>query len=80
MIALLATITLAWRPFVEPLNLHGQWLWLIVPLLFGVALVYKTLKLPSLRRLPIETLRLGVYILMLMVVAGGVLWGVIELV
>ncbi|MBI1373936.1 MAG: hypothetical protein GC159_14530 [Phycisphaera sp.] len=69
-----------WRPFLDPIDLHGHWLWLIAPLLMGVALVYKTLKAPSLREVPLETLRLGIYILVLMAVAGATLWGVIELV
>jgi len=67
-----------WTPFLDPLDIHEQWLWLMPPLLFAVALVYKTLKMPTLRGLPIQTLRLGAYIFSLMAIAGVALWQLIE--
>lgn len=47
MIALLPT--LAWRPFLEPLPLSGPWWWLtLIPLAFGVSVVYKAVRAETL--------------------------------
>ena len=80
MIALLPALTLAWRPFLEPLPLSDQWMWLIIPLAFVIALVYRTLKLPDLARLPMQTLRLTVMILLFMVAAAAILFTVVRIV
>ena len=52
----------------------------MVPLVVGIAVVYKALKAPSLERLGHETVQLSFYILAMMVTAAGVLWAVIEIV
>ncbi|MEM9753050.1 MAG: hypothetical protein AAF916_06655 [Planctomycetota bacterium] len=65
--------TLTWRPFLEPLPIDSGWLWLCVPLVFGVAVVYKTIKLPNLRDLPKEALKLGTQVLLFMALAAGAL-------
>ncbi|MEM1446638.1 MAG: hypothetical protein AAGF84_11310 [Planctomycetota bacterium] len=62
--------TLAWRPFLEPLPIDAVWLWLCVPLVLGVAIVYKTIKLPHLRDLPKESLKLAVQVLLFMALAA----------
>ena len=72
----------SWRPFLDPMNLHRPWegLALLPPLVIAVALVYKTLKLPTLGRLGAETLHLTLYILAMMAAAAAVLWAVVEVV
>ena len=65
--------TLAWRPFLEPLPIDAAWLWLCVPLVLGVAVVYKTIKLPDLRDLPRESLKLAGQVLLFMTLAAGAL-------
>lgn len=65
--------------FLDPLDLHDEWLILLPPLVFAIALVYKTLKLPTLERLAYETVRLGAYILVLIVLAAATLWAVVEI-
>jgi hypothetical protein len=69
----------AWRPFLDPLDLHTGWhaMLLAVPLVLGIAIVYKALKLPSLRHLGRESLKLASYILALMVLAAAILWGLL---
>ena len=38
-------------PFVEPLNvLHDYWYLLLVPLSFGISVIYKAMRLPTLDR------------------------------
>ncbi len=61
----------AWRPFLDPLPLHEHWMWLLLPLTLVIALVYKTLKTEDLSKLPGQTLRLTVTILVFMAVAAG---------
>ncbi len=74
----LITAAPAWRPFLEPLDLHHHWMWLIIPIALAIALVYKALKLDDLRRLPWEAARLAAIIVAAMALAGLVLWAVNE--
>jgi hypothetical protein len=42
---------LAWIPFVEPLNaLQDIWYLLLLPLSFGLAMIYKAMRVPDLSR------------------------------
>ena len=79
---LMGIVTAAWRPFLDPLNLHHPWhaIALAVPLVTAIALVYKALKLPTLTELGAQTLQLTLYILAMMGVAAGVLLALVELV
>ena len=61
---------LAYRPFLDPLDLHNHWLWLVVPLVLGIATVYKTLKLPKPINIATESIKLGSYILCIIALAG----------
>lgn len=72
----------AWRPLLDPLDLHHPWhaIALLVPLVVAIAVVYKALKLPSLQRLVGETARLSFYIVALMAMAAAILWFVVEIV
>ncbi len=64
---------LAYRPFMEPLPIDAIWLWLCVPLVMGVAVVYKTIKLDDLTQLPKEALILGGQVLVFMAMGMGLL-------
>ncbi|MGE3109138.1 MAG: hypothetical protein AB7G11_17325 [Phycisphaerales bacterium] len=41
---------LAWRPFLDPLNVHDSWWWFLIPMAFGISVVYKAARMPSLDR------------------------------
>lgn len=41
---------LAWRPFIDPLDLHGMWFLFLIPLSLGIAVVYKAVRLRSMDR------------------------------
>ena len=71
---------LAWRPFLDPIHLEGYWMWLIVPLVLAITIVYKTIKLDDLSRLPREVAKLTAQILAFMFLAAVLLWLVVELV
>lgn len=68
----------AYTPFMEPLPVEGVWWLLAIPLVLGVAVVYKTLKLEDLGPLPREAgvLALLVFLFMgaLMAVLSLVTW------
>jgi hypothetical protein len=41
----LVSLTLAWRPFLDPLNLHEYWWAFLLPLSLGIAVSYKAVRL-----------------------------------
>ena len=61
---------LAWTPFMMPLpGVQQQWLWLLIPLIFGIAMMYKAVRVESIedggywRQVGLMTLQiLGVFI------------------
>ena len=61
------------RLFIDPLPVDGWWPLLLLPLLFTVALVYKTLKLPTLGRLLPESLKLAGEVALVMIVVAVLL-------
>ncbi len=69
-----------WRPVLDPLPVDTYWLWLMLPLVVGVAVVYKALKVNDLAKLPSQALTLVVQLVVLMAVAAAVLWLLTELV
>ena len=40
-------LTLAWRPFLDPLDLHDLWFWLLIPLAVLIAVAYKAVRTPD---------------------------------
>ncbi len=69
-----AGLTLGYRPFLDPLPVHDIWLFLLLPLVFAVALVYKAIKLDDLTHLWKQTFNLAGQILVFMVLAAAALW------
>ena len=61
---------LAWTPFMMPMpGVQQQWLWLLIPLIFGIAMMYKAVRVESIedggywRQVGLMTLQiLGVFI------------------
>ncbi len=49
--------------FVNPMQMGPSHLFLVIPLCLGVAIVYKTIRVQDLRRLPLAILALWLYIL-----------------
>lgn len=67
------------RWYLEPLPLDAYWILLLVPLVAVVSIVYKTLKVSSLDKLPVQASLLAAQILGFMVLAAAVLWLVSEI-
>ena len=70
---------LAYRPFFEPLPLDASWLVLLVPMVIAISVVYKTIKVRDLRKVPQQAALLAAQIVLFMVAAAAILWIVTEL-
>lgn len=40
--------TIAYTPFIDPLDLHAAWFWLLLPLAVLIAMAYKAVRVPDL--------------------------------
>ncbi len=58
---------LGYRPFIDPLVLHDVWWLLIIPLSLGISIAYKAVRVGSLRRYPVEVLKMTVQIILAMI-------------
>ena len=69
---------LAWRPFLDPLNLHEYWWAFLFPLSLGIAFTYKAVRVRDLRELPKRTAILTVQIIIGMILLGGAFFAFLE--
>jgi hypothetical protein len=67
-------------PFRKPAPLWDYWYLLVIPLVLGIAIVYKSIRCDSMRRVPREALVLFAFILVVMVAAAGALAALVSLV
>lgn len=72
-------VTLAYRPFLDPLPLDTYWLMLLPPLVLAAAVVIKTIRLQDLSQLPKQATMLALQILIFMGLAAAGLWLITEL-
>jgi hypothetical protein len=64
----------AWRPLLDPMPVDTYWMWLMVPLIVGIAVVYKALKVDDLAAVPSQALVLATQLVLLMAAAAAILW------
>jgi hypothetical protein len=50
------TALLAYRPLLDPLDLHDAWFWLLLPLALLIAIAYKAVRVPDLSQFWRQTL------------------------
>jgi uncharacterized membrane protein len=62
--------TLAWRPFLDPLNLHAYWWAFLAPLALGVSFTYKAVRVPDLAQLPKQTVIMTAQVIGVMILLG----------
>ncbi|HMO25061.1 MAG TPA: hypothetical protein PKB10_02220 [Tepidisphaeraceae bacterium] len=55
-------LPLAYTPFVDGLPVWDYWIWLIVPMIVGVSIVYKCVKCATMREVPKQATIIGVMI------------------
>jgi hypothetical protein len=79
---------LAFTPLLDPLpslypGMSDQWLWLVIPLVIAISIVYKCTRIESLRALPREAAIMSVQIVVVMVLAAVLLaagyWGYLRI-
>lgn len=63
-------VLIAWRPFLEPMDLHGVWYLLLVPLALGMSMAYKAVRVGTLDRYWREVLTMTVQIVLSMIGLG----------
>jgi len=75
-------LTLAYRPFLDPLPVDRIWLLLLLPLLMAIAVVYKAVKIPNPQWgvMTIQSLKLAGQIFGVLAIAAGVLLFLTEIV
>jgi hypothetical protein len=75
-LATLGTISAySWQPFVNSPPIWDYWYLLLIPLTVGVAIVYKSLKVPHMRDLPRDAAITSLWIFLGLVIAGAILAG-----
>ena len=58
---------LGWTPFINPINAFHQWWYLLmIPLAFGIAIIYKAVRMPDLQRFWRESLAMTAQIVLAM--------------
>ena len=67
-----------YRPFISPLPIWNYWWVLLFPLTIGVSVVYKAIKMPSMKDVPREAAVIAMWILLGMAAAAAVLSGVVK--
>ena len=76
----LAALVLAWRPFLDPLNLHEYWWAFLIPLSLGVSFTYKAVRVREMRELPRATLLMTAQVILAMVLLGAATFVLLEFV
>jgi hypothetical protein len=71
---------LAFTPLYDPLpalypGMSDHWIWLVIPLVLAISIVYKTTRLEKLADLPREAAVMTAQMLIVMVVAAALLSG-----
>ncbi len=63
----------AWRPFLDPINLHDWWYFLLLPLALGISIAYKAVRVRTMehfwRNVAIMTVHLIAAMIVLAVAA-----------
>ncbi len=72
-------VVLSYTPFVSPLPVWDYWYVLLLPLSAAVAVVYKAIKLHSMRDVPRQAFIITLWIVLAMIAAAAVLAGIVRL-
>lgn len=76
--ALTTTATAAWRPLLDPLNVHELWWALLIPMSLGIAVIYKAVRLRTLERYWREVAIMTTQIVLAMILLGLAVYVFIE--
>ena len=67
------------RPFLDIPPLWDYWIWLLLPLVAGVSIVYKSIKCATMKRVPWEATVIFAWIIIGMIGASAALAGIVKL-
>jgi hypothetical protein len=70
--------TLAWRPFLDPINIHELWWALLVPMALGVSVVYKAVRVKTMDHYWREVVIMTAQIVLAMIMLGAAVYVFIE--
>jgi hypothetical protein len=65
-----ASLILAWRPFLDPLDLHEYWWAFLFPLSLGISIAYKAVRLRNLNGYMREVIIMTAQIVLAMILLG----------
>ncbi|MEO0588140.1 MAG: hypothetical protein AAF078_10915 [Planctomycetota bacterium] len=65
---------MGWRVFLEPAPFEAGWVWLILPIVVAICVVFKTIRTPQMSRVPRASAFLVVQVMVFMVLAAAGLW------
>lgn len=68
---LFAHLALAYRPFVDPIDLQRGWYLLLIPLSLGIAVAYKAVRVSDMRTYPREVIVMTIQIIFAMLALGA---------
>lgn len=68
-----------WKPFLTPAPVWHFWPCLLLPLVVGVSIVYKTIKCARVSQVPKEAAMIALYILLAMVALAAGIMGLFRL-
>ncbi len=63
-------LLLAWRPFLDPMNLHAWWWAFLLPLSIGVSVAYKAVRVDDLKDWPRQVAVMTAQIILGMILLG----------
>lgn len=67
---MLATLLIAWRPFIDPIDAHEWWFLLLIPLSVFIAIAYKAVRAPDMDKYWREVAVMTVQIVASMILLG----------
>jgi hypothetical protein len=80
MTPLLSSLFIAWVPLLEPMGVDEYWVLLLLPLVIGISVVYKAIRMENLTRLPRQAMYMSAQILVFLTAAAAILWGITAMV
>lgn len=63
-------LSLAWRPFLDPLNLHEYWWAFLLPLALGISVAYKAIRVADMADYPRQVAIMTGQIVLAMILLG----------
>ncbi|GEM_PF-687106 len=75
--ASLPELLMAYRPFLDPLPLQRAWYLLLFPLCLGIAVTYKAVRVPDMRRYWRDVAIFTTQLVLSVVVVGGLMFWVV---